>query len=82
VYPNPFRKWVCVTLNGEWGRRNGEWGKKVRIFNQEGVLVQNLSLKGGNWVVWNGCDFSNRPVAKGVYMILLPDNQRVKVVKM
>ncbi|MEO0070874.1 MAG: T9SS type A sorting domain-containing protein [candidate division WOR-3 bacterium] len=82
VYPNPFRKWVCVTLNGEWGRRNGEWGKKVRIFNQEGVLVQNLPLKEGNWVVWNGCDFSNRPVAKGVYMILLPDNQRVKVVKM
>ncbi len=76
VSPNPFKNEVRVAFGG--GREIGN--AKVRVYNWQGCLIRTLD--GKDEVVWNGCDFSNLPVAKGVYIMILPDNQRVKLVRL
>ncbi len=76
AYPNPVRKeHETVTIDG----RNGEHlprGTNVKILDTAGHLVfetnvvENQGFNGGK-VIWNKTNLAGRPVASGIYIVLL-----------
>ncbi len=78
VYPNP----VNMKRHDHLVIRNLMSEISLKITDVEGNLVWETESKGGT-VIWNLKNFSGRPVASGVYLILLTDRekQNTKVLK-
>ncbi|RUA07696.1 MAG: hypothetical protein DSY82_07785, partial [Flavobacteriia bacterium] len=88
AYPNPVRKeHETVTIDG----RNGEHlprGTNVKILDTAGHLVfetnvvENQVFNGGK-VIWNKTNMAGRPVASGIYIVLLtlPDKSETSTTK-
>lgn len=81
VAPNPFNPETHIDLYLAAASSGS-----VRIFDLRGSMVADLhhgQLQAGhNTFVWNGVDSSGKPVASGVYSVLVetPDRQHVKKV--
>lgn len=70
-YPNPFNPATKVSFNMP---NAGE--VTLRVFDLQGrlitELIHNAKMQAGtHGVTWNGCDFSDRPVASGIYLFEL-----------
>lgn len=79
AYPNPVRKFHnTVTIDGR-GRTGLPRGTNVKILDVSGNLVfetnviEGQQLQGGK-VVWDKTNLAGRPVASGVYIVLLSND--------
>ncbi len=75
VYPNPARNGAPLRIGGLTGAVEGE------IRDVLGNLVRHLHADPVNTVVWDMKDSSGGPAAPGVYLIVLRDGGRVRVLK-
>jgi hypothetical protein len=75
VYPNPARNGAPLRIGGLTGVVQGE------IRDVTGNLVRHIHADPVNTVVWDLNDPSGAPAASGVYLVVLRDGDRVRVLK-
>lgn len=75
VYPNPARDGAPLRIGGLTGAVEGE------IRDVVGNLVRHIHADPVNNVVWDLKDPSGAPAAPGVYLVVLRDGDRVRVLK-
>lgn len=68
VFPNP----VPPNFNGRIGMKGLKQNSFVKITELNGRLVFQTKATGGQ-ATWNGKDYLGRPVASGVYLVLVTD---------
>jgi ligand-binding sensor domain-containing protein len=68
AYPNPF----IITFGDEKLRFNYAGQAEVRIFTLSGDLVRDIPING----VWDGTNDAGKPVASGVYIFTLTDQNK------
>ncbi|MGQ9707318.1 MAG: hypothetical protein ACUVUR_00375 [bacterium] len=73
VFPNPFINKVCVEMGGYQG--------VVKIFSADGAVIRVLSGISQPVVEWDGCDFQGGRVPAGVYILRIPGQAHVKLLK-
>lgn len=80
-YPNPFNPSTTIVFSIP---RRGQ--VQVRVFNILGQLVTDLTNQtyeaGTHFVVWDGQDYNNRPVASGIYLYSIVTEEFMDTKKM
>ncbi|MFQ5601996.1 MAG: MXAN_6640 family putative metalloprotease [bacterium] len=88
IYPNPFRIGSAdqERINFRFNQLNTE-DIEVRIINASGKIVKTVSLDDGTGLLslssfsWDGADSDNQPVASGIYIFQLKQDQRMTLAK-
>ena len=75
VYPNPAKGTAPLRIGGLTGAVQGE------IRDLTGNLVRHIHADPVNTVVWDLNDPSGAPAASGIYLVVLRDGDRVRVLK-
>ena len=70
TYPNPFNNSVRISFSSDNNRQ-----KIIRIYNMMGMLVKSLylrnSIKGKNYIFWDGKNDLGKTSTSGIYFINL-----------
>ena len=79
-YPNPFNPTTTISFSIP-----EESNAELSVYNIKGqkvkILANNEFNKGNHSVVWNGNDYTGKPVSSGIYFYKLNVNGKLKAVK-
>ncbi len=70
AWPSPFNSSVTISID------NGEATKRLKIYNVNGSLVNELTLNSRS-TVWDGTNFSGVKVSSGIYFCRLSDDSQM-----
>jgi len=68
AYPNPFLSELKISFNLDKASN-----VQLKVYNLKGQMVSTIRddfySKGDNTIFWEGCDYSGKPVAPGIYIL-------------
>ncbi|MEK7389998.1 MAG: kelch repeat-containing protein [Elusimicrobiota bacterium] len=78
LFPNPYR----TARDGYVTLDNIPGGSRVRIFTLNRELVLDQIANGAGVLTWSGTNGAGRPVASGLYLVMIESNGSKKILKL